>query len=176
MTERTIETEADRHKMIVYIGGQKLPFTIKVTDGRVRSIEQNKLLWMWASEVAMQRSGMTVLEIQEEWKLLFGVPIMCADSDIFAAVWGRAQARLTHEEQLDMMKFMPVTSLMSVKQLKRYLDEVEAYNLSQGFDTTDTEERRSGTIRSRVVGRDTRHSDPSARKAPHRAAPKEKMR
>ena len=174
--ERLVETEADRTLMVSMINCRKAPFRVSITDGRTRSVEQNRLQWLWAAEAADQRGDMSPPEVQAEWKLSFGVPILVTENPVFAKVWAIAANKLTHEEQLEIMLCMQVTSMMTVDQLRRYLDQVQRYCIEHGIKLTDPEEAHYGPkIGTRVAGRDTRYADPFARQTPRGGRPGKKV-
>jgi hypothetical protein len=172
--ERLVETEADRHRLIVFIGNKPLSFTVRITDGRSRSPDQNKLYRRWILEAADQL-GMSMAELEAEWKLRHGIPILLAENEAFAADWEATGARCTYPRQLAWMPLVNVTSLMTMTQMKRFLDTIEHECLTNAIELTDTEERRSGTVRSRVDRSHARHGSTAAGKAPHRTAPKKEM-
>jgi hypothetical protein len=172
--ERLVETEDDRNKLRIFISKQKLPFTIKVSDGRSRSIDQNKLYRRWLLEAADQR-GMSMAELEAEWKLRHGIPILLAENETFAADWEATGAKCTYERQLTWMPMINVTSQMTMTQMKRYLDTIEHECLTNAIEITDTEERRSGTRRARVDRGHARHGDTGIGEAPRRAAPKKEV-
>lgn len=177
MTDRLIEDEGQRDRLIARITRHRLPFRVTIVDGRPRSLDQNKLMWAWAAEAAQQREDMTIAEIQAEWKLLFGVPILNAENEAFASAWLPVEGQFTYAQQLSLCRVMAVTSLMNVDQLKRFLDEVQRYNIENGIELTDPDERRYGPARgSRVAGRDARSGDPRKRQAQDRPAPRRKVR
>jgi hypothetical protein len=144
MTTRTIETEGERGRLARFIKSQPLPFTIVIKDGRMRSVNQNHLQWLWAAQASEQRQDISFTSVQSEWKLLYGVPILCAGDEEFAAMWQIAEAKLSHEEKLKLMQYIPVTSIMSMKQLAQYLDEVYRANVEVGIELTDPEDLKWG--------------------------------
>ena len=89
---------------------------------------------------------------------------------------GKVETRFNHEGQLEMMNVIPVTSLLTVKQMKQYLDEIWHYNTAHGIELTDTEELRYGASLNRGVDRrDTRHGSTAASEAEDRTPPGEKV-
>lgn len=171
--ERLVETEGDRNKLSLFISKKTLPFRCTIVDGRVRSVDQNRLMWMWASESAVQR-GILPVDVQAEWKLQIGVPILCAESQDFARVWSEVGAKLPHETQLKWMRIVSVTSAMNVSQMSRFLDDVEKYETdTYGVELTDTEILLNAGAKRKVdrtargggvAGRHAGHSNPNARK------------
>lgn len=141
--DRLIADKRDLERLVAYLHAQPFPYTVKFTEGRLRSVEQNRLMWLWANESAMQRSDSTAREVQSEWKLVFGVPILVAENEEFADAWALVEAKFTYEEQLDFMDAMPVTSIMTAKQLSRFLDQVYLSEGKAGRKLTEPEERVS---------------------------------
>ena len=73
------------------------------------------------------------LSVKCESKLTCGVPILRAEDEDFRAFYDNAVKRnLSYEQKLEAMKFIPVTSLMNVKQLSQYLEDVQQYWGRQG--------------------------------------------
>jgi hypothetical protein len=136
LIERLIEDQRDLNLLVRFLQHTKLPCVVKVTDGRHRSLSQNALQWQWAGESSRQRPGMTAREVQAEWKLVFGVPILCAENDGFAAAWANIDRKLSYEEKLELMNYFSVTRLMTSKQLSSFLDEVYRYNVERGIELT----------------------------------------
>lgn len=137
MAHRIIENEADLADFIRFLGGLTLPITVEWVQGRDRSKSQNALQWLWASEAAHQLGDRTTDEVQREWKLRFGVPILREDSAEFRAVYDRCLKPLPYYMKLEAMRFIPVTSEMRVRQMVRYLDTVQRECLQNGLRLTD---------------------------------------
>ena len=55
MAHRIVSTEGDRIDFLKFVGGVKLPMTFEWTPGRDRSLEQNRLQFLWAREASDQR-------------------------------------------------------------------------------------------------------------------------
>lgn len=137
MAHRIISTEADRRGFIRLVESIPLPATFEWQQGRDRSLDQNRLQFLWAREAAEQRGDMTPDEVRCEWKLIFGVPILREDSTDFRAVYDEAIKPLPYELKLKAMRFIPVTSEMKVKQMVQYLDTVQRECAEQGIKLTD---------------------------------------
>jgi hypothetical protein len=149
--ERQINNAKDCDSLIRFLGKLSYPFTVRIRDGRMRSLEQNHLYWMWATQASIQ-SGNSLDRTVAEWKLNLGLPILCADEWQLGKAWQAASFGRTYEDKLDMMPLIDVTSIMSQKQMKQYLDEIQKHSLECGIELTDPEERRSGTVRGRGRG------------------------
>jgi hypothetical protein len=137
MAHRTINSPEELAELVTLLGNLKLPITVEWVQGRDRSRDQNALQWLWASEAAHQMGDRTPDEVQREWKLRHGVPILREDSAEFRAVYDRAIRPLPYELKVEAMRFLPVTSEMKVKQMVRYLDTIERECAEQGIRLTD---------------------------------------
>jgi hypothetical protein len=125
MASRLIRTADDLDALTTLLGNLKLPLTVEWTQGADRSAQQNKLMWLWASEVEQQTQQETSDEVQRRWKLDHGIPILCESSEEYRSFCRLTLKRLSYEERKDAMRFVPVTSEMNVKQMVRFLDAVE---------------------------------------------------
>ena len=139
--DRLIEDERDRKRLVAYINHQKVPFVCKVTSGRIRSIEQNRLAWLWATEVALQCGDRYAPDVHAQWKLSFGLPILLVEDEDFARDWQASAASLSYEKQLRLMRHFPVTRIMSSKQLSSFLDQIQQHYAELGFELTNPEDR-----------------------------------
>jgi hypothetical protein len=115
------------------------PFTLTWSKGEDRSLSQNALMWKWAGEAAGQLGDRSADEVQADWKLRHGVPILRAESHEFRAFYDEALKPRTYEQKLAAMAFVPVTSIMTVPQMVAFMDAVQRECLSQGIRLTDPE-------------------------------------
>ena len=136
MPHRHVENRRDLEALATLFAGFRLPFTVEWTQGRDRSLDQNRLQFLWAREAAEQRGDMTPDEVRCEWKLYHGVPILCEDSPEFRAFCRAALGPLNGEQRLKAMRFVPVTSEFKVKQMVRYLDIIERECAERGIKLT----------------------------------------
>lgn len=137
MTERIISNAEELDLWIRFLQSRKLPITVSSIDGRDRTGQQNSLQWLWATEAARQRGDMTSAEIQREWKLRHGVPILREESPEFRTVYDRSIKDQTYEEKIALMEIIDVTSIMTVRQMVRFLDTVQRECLENGIKLTD---------------------------------------
>lgn len=137
MAHRIIFDEAGRADFIRFLGNLVLPATFEWRPGRDRTLDQNRLQFLWAREASDQRGDMTADEVRCEWKLQHGVPIMREDSGEFRDVYDAAIKPLPYALKLKAMRFIPVTSEMKVRQMVRYLDAVQRECLEHGLKLTD---------------------------------------
>lgn len=125
MTTRAIKTADDLTLFKTYLDGRRLPFTVTVEDGRDRSAEQNRLSQKWYAEIAEQ-TGEDREDVRARCKLEIGVPIMREASDKFRAAYDQNIRHLPYERKLAIIRDMdvPVTRLMNVEQMSRFMDLV----------------------------------------------------
>lgn len=144
MTTRTIRTQGDIAGLAALLAARELPVTVTVTKGRVRTSRQNRLQRQWCNEVAAQLGDLTAEEVRGEMKLRFGVPILRAEDEAFAAAYDERVKPLPYEAKLALMMEpldLPVTRRMTTAQLTRYLDAIHAHYSAQGVVLTQPEER-----------------------------------
>jgi len=137
MAHRIIQDEAEREAFQRLLQGLKLPFTVEWVQGRDRTKDQNALMWLWATEAAEQYGDRTASDVQREWKLRFGVPILREDSAEFRDTYDRLIKPLTYEAKVEAMTFIDVTSILKVRQMVRFLDTVQRECLEHGLRLTD---------------------------------------
>lgn len=136
MPHRIIANEMDLASFTRFLGNLKLPVTVEWVQGRDRTRDQNALQWMWATEAAQQLGDRTADEMQRDWKLRHGVPILREDSAEFRAIYDKAIRPLPYEQKLEAMRFIPVSSEMKVRQMVRYLDTIERECVENGIRLT----------------------------------------
>lgn len=137
MAHRILETDDDLADFTRFLGKLKLPVTVEWVQGRDRTRDQNALQWLWATEAAYQLGDRPANEVQREWKLRHGVPILREDSAEFRATYDRHIRPLPYEEKIAFMDMIDVTSAMTVRQMVRFLDAVQRECLQNGLRLTD---------------------------------------
>lgn len=108
----------------------KLRVTVRESDGR--SLDQNALSHAWYEQVSTELNEGSPLAVKCEAKLHCGVPILRAEDDDFRQSYDLAIKGLSYEQKLEAMKFWPVTSLMTKRQLGAYLEAMQSYYLKRG--------------------------------------------
>lgn len=137
MTTRTVKNTDDLALLKIYLDGRKRPFTVEIEDGRNRSGEQNRLSQKWYAEIADQ-TGENREEVRARCKLELGVPIMREASDKFRATYDANIRDLPYDRKLAVIRDMdvPVTRLMNVEQMTRYMDAVVQKHAEFGIALT----------------------------------------
>lgn len=147
MTTRIIRTEEDRKLLLRRIEKQPLPFTVQITRGANRSVEQNRLQRLWMGEIADQLGDRTAEEVRGHCKLHIGVPILRAENEAFRKGYDAVVKPLPYPLKLAVMMEpldLPVTRIMTSQQKHRYLDEIFRQFSEQGIELTIPEDRRYG--------------------------------
>jgi C-terminal processing protease CtpA/Prc len=121
--------------------GRKLPITVTWTQGAPRSTAQNRLAQRWFTDIATQLGDQTHEDVRAECKLRFGVPILRAENEAFRFSYDRVIKSLTYEQKLEAVKAfdLPVTRLMTSKQMTAFMDEMQRHWVGQGVRLTDPE-------------------------------------
>tara|TARA_R110000764_G_C10813085_1_gene360565 strand:- start:119 stop:556 length:438 start_codon:yes stop_codon:yes gene_type:complete len=139
MTERPVKYDADMEPLIALLHGRKKPFTVNITDGLPRTIDQNKLQRKWMNEAAEQLQTDTAEDFRGYCKLHFGVAILKAADDAFAAEYDEVIRPMTYEAKLKLMKVpfdFGITRKMKTNQKSQYLDKVFAHFSNLGVQLT----------------------------------------
>ncbi|MFE3838914.1 hypothetical protein [Pseudogemmobacter sonorensis] len=123
------------------LSGRKLPLTVSWSQGASRSSQQQRLSFQWFMDISRQLGDMTVEEVRADAKVSFGVPILRAETESFRASWDETFGQLDHEAQRRAVERLqvPVTSLMTVKQMTAFLDAMQRHWLPLGIRMTDPE-------------------------------------
>jgi len=138
---RIITTEEGRSALLALIRHKAVPFTISIREGKHRTNPQNRLQHKWYVEAAEQIGDYDAGEYKRRCKLRFGVPILRGSDEGFNELWGRTAAKQDYETQVELMEYFSVTSLMTTKEKKQYLDAVQKFLTERGVVLTDPEAR-----------------------------------
>lgn len=139
MPSRVIKSEADFDNLGLTLSAMGYPYTVEWRKGADRSHAQNKTMWLWAGEFAAQMGDRTAKEVQAEWKLTIGVPILRSENEGFCAFYDKAVKGLAYPEKLSAMEYVPVTSQMTVPQMKALMEAIQRQAAQQGVILTDPE-------------------------------------
>ena len=137
MALRTVKNDYELTMLKTFLDGRKRPFTVEITEGRSRSNEQGRLSFKWYSEISDQ-TGEDREDVRARCKLEIGVPILRSEIERFKRTYDRVLKPLTYSEKLEFIRDteLPVTSLMNVDQMTRYLDLVFRRHAEQGIELT----------------------------------------
>jgi len=107
-----------------------------------RTTDQNSLTHKYYAEIAASREDMTINQVRAECKLIFGVPILRASNEKFRETYDRVLKPLPYEVKVEFIERteLPVTSLMSVKEMSQYIDVLLKHFRARGVYLTLPEE------------------------------------
>lgn len=94
--------------------------------GKARSTQQNAFSHAWYGQIARELREDDTAGWKAYCKLHHGVPILRAEDEDFRAAYDQAIKPLSYEDKLAVMRFWPVTSLMTKKQLSAYAEAMQA--------------------------------------------------
>lgn len=86
-----------------------------------RSLDANALKSVWYRDIAAYCEDLSIKEVERECKLKYGVTILRADP-ANNWIYERSIDRLPYEKKLIIMDRLAITSQMTTKQMKLYLD------------------------------------------------------
>lgn len=141
MPTKIIRDPEHINALSVILARVKLPLTVTWTQGALRSNAQNSLAQRWFTDVANQLGDRTHEDVRAECKLRLGVPILRAENGAFRVSYDKILKPLTYEEKLAAIAAfdLPVTRLMTVKQMTAFMDEMHREWTAQGVVLTDPE-------------------------------------
>lgn len=137
MTPEVINSAESLQRMIGKLRAQwtqhkYLRVTVKV--GTDRSLDANAVTHVWYGQIAREQGDTTAAKVKAFCKLHYGVPMMRAEDADFREMYDRLiRGRYTYEEKLEVMEFMPVTSLMTTDQMNRYRDAMREEYAKRGI-------------------------------------------
>ncbi len=149
-SSRIIKTPEDLKLLIKHLEKRDLPFTVQISKGANRTIEQNKLNRLWCSEIAEQLGDRTPEEVRGYCKLHHGVPILREENEMFRKRYDAIVKPLNYQSKLLVMMEpldLPVTRIMDSSQKHRYLEDIFRHFTEQGLVLTIPEDKRYGPPR-----------------------------
>lgn len=105
---------------------------IAIKTGKDRTLDHNAVSHIWYQQLGRELREHSVLGWRCYCKLHHGCPILCSEDDDFREFFRLALAPLAYEQRIKAMEYVPVTSLMTVKQMSAYMDAVQADFATRG--------------------------------------------
>ena len=142
MATRILRSADDIDRLSGFLSARtKWPVTVTITQGASRSSQQNRLAQVWYSDVARQIGDMTHDEVRADCKVTFGAPILRTENEAFRQEWDATIGCLPHEAQRRFVQVLdvPVTRLMTVKQMTAFMDAMQRHWSGIGIRLTDPE-------------------------------------
>ena len=141
MTTRLLRDKGDIKRLVRFLELRKFPCAVTITSGDARRDTQNRLAQRWFTDVSRQLGDITHEEVRADCKVTFGVPILCAENDAFRMNWQATFGALDYEAMREAVRVMdvPVTRLMTTKQMSEFMDAMVRFYLPRGVRLTDPE-------------------------------------
>ncbi|MHA7852229.1 hypothetical protein [Roseovarius sp.] len=141
MPTKVLRTPEHADALADLLRGRKMPLTVSWAQGAARTAAQNRLAQQWFTDISRQLGDQTHEDIRAECKLRIGVPILRAENEAFRLSYDRIMKHLPYEEKLAAIKAfdLPVTRLMSAKQMTDFMDEMQREWIPKGIRLTDPE-------------------------------------
>lgn len=119
----TLREEFNRHKFL----------RTSWKTGKDRSLDFNAQSHVWYEQLARELPEDDASGWKCFCKLNFAVPIMRAEDPEFREFYDASiKKALSYEQKLAAMKYLPVTSLMTNPQFKKYCDELQRHFATRG--------------------------------------------
>ena len=99
---------------------------INAKSGKARSLDQNSISHAWYEQLARELREDDALGHKCYCKLHHGVPILRAEDEEFRTAYDATIKGMTYEQKLQVMRLLPITSLMVKDQLSKYLEAMQA--------------------------------------------------
>ena len=148
MTTRIIRTHDEIDGLSRLLKARALPVTVSIVAGEDRTGQQNALAHRWFKDASEQLDDRSASSIRAHCKLDHGVSMLHAENEAFREQWDRLiRDRFTYEEKLALMlppHDYPVSRLMNIKQMSRWMDAIHAEYSGMGVRLTDPEMRKYG--------------------------------
>lgn len=141
MPTKVLREPAHVEALARLLAGRKLPMTVTFTQGAARTSLQNALAQRWFTDIARQLGDSTHDDIRAMCKVQIGVPILRAENDAFRQQWDATFGAMPHGAQIDAVKVLdvPVTRLMTLRQMTAFMDEMQRHWSGIGIRLTDPE-------------------------------------
>lgn len=141
MPTKVIRQPEHVEALAILLRGRKLPLTVSWAQGASRTHAQNRLAQRWFTDIATQLGDQTHEDVRAECKLKIGVPILRAENEAFLISYDRTMKHLPYEDKLAAIKAfdLPVTRLMTTKQMTAFMEEMQRHWTRQGIRLTDPE-------------------------------------
>jgi hypothetical protein len=141
MAQRTITTLDQAKKLVDFLTGLSVPYTITVREGKVRTLSQNALLHKWFGEIAKQ-GDLSASQAKGQCHHEYGLPIRLRDPQ-FAWLWNNSAAKLDYEKRCAVLASgqFQISSKMNTKELSEYMDSMHAEYNQRGIYLTIPEDQ-----------------------------------
>jgi hypothetical protein len=138
--DRYIDSDFARKQIAKFIEQHKTPFMVTINSVSHRTVEQNKLQFLWMNEIAAQ-TGYTPDEVRAKCKLTIGIPILRAENERFRKAYDALLKPFDYEQKIRVIRELdlPVTRAMTKEQFSTYLERIYEQHTAEGYELTQPE-------------------------------------
>lgn len=101
--------------------------SMAIKVGKKRSLSQNDISHAWYEQISRELREDTPLGVKSASKLNCGIPILRAEDADFRDSYDRLIRPMPYENKVELMKWFPVTSVMTKAQLSEYLEAMQKF-------------------------------------------------
>lgn len=143
MTDHRVTSSEDFAQVTAAMHNTSFPFTVTIRKGGKRSLSQNALLHKLYGEISEHFGDRTAHDVKGEAHHAYGLSIRLRDNG-FAWVWERTGAKLPVEKQRSLLASgaLGVSSGMTTKELKEYIDQIYIAYTQAGVRLTVPEDKK----------------------------------
>ena len=129
---KALQTVWHKAKAELMAGNKQIITLEKFDEKKIRSLQQNKLIQRWYQIIHEELGQDTILGWSCFCKKTLGVPILLAENEQFRQAYEGFIDSMSYERQLKIMEILPVTRLMTTRQLNQYLETMKDYFYKAG--------------------------------------------
>lgn len=106
---------------------------VTIKKGKARSLDQNAISFCWYDQLSRELREDDALGWRCYSKLTLGVPLLRSSDQEFRDFYDSAvKPTFSYEQKLEMMKFIPVTSMMAKPVMSKYLEAMQEHFAKRG--------------------------------------------
>jgi hypothetical protein len=98
-----------------------------VEQGKSRTLKLNSVSHRWYDQVSKEEHEYTAGQVKRLCKYYYGLPILRGSDEEYNEKCVKFIDSLPFEDRIEVMELWPATSLMTNKQMLRYLEQVQAH-------------------------------------------------
>lgn len=141
MASRILRNRRDLQQWVNFLTGQAFPMTASYVSGAKRTNPQNATAAMWYAQIGAE-TGETPAQVKARCKLTHGRLIMQKDRPDWVTEWEPLYAPIPHHMRLKLFEALPLTRLLTTRQMSEYLDAVKREHEEMGIELVDPEARK----------------------------------
>ena len=123
----------------LFISNPSSAYRLTITDWKEkRGLSSNAQIHLWFGQIAKRYDGVTALDIKNQCKDMFGLPILLAspnNSEKYEFLLHKLDYyQYSYENKMKLIQCLDVTSVMSTAEIKVFMDQMRFYYNDLGID------------------------------------------